>query len=150
MKKITINFDLDGCLVGLYDVPNWLDYLVNEDTTPYEIAEPLLRLSALARRLNALQRNGYRLAIISWLSKCGSDDYNERVTQVKTEWLASHLPSVNWDEIKIVPYGTPKHEVAEDCGFLFDDEIGNRDAWDMSSNGLAFDACEIMEMLKIL
>ena len=71
--NITINFDMDGTLNRFYDVPNWLDYLVNEDTTPYEIAEPLLRLSALARRLNTLQRNGYRLAVVSWLSKSGTD-----------------------------------------------------------------------------
>ena len=32
--KITINFDLDGCLVGLYDVPNWLEMLIAEDTAP--------------------------------------------------------------------------------------------------------------------
>ena len=147
---MTIYFDMDGTIANLYGVENWLDYLIAEDVFPYRNAKPMLRLCSLARVLNRLQREGYSLGVISWLSKCGSDDYNERVTQVKTEWLASHLPSVNWDEIKIVPYGTPKHEVAEDCGFLFDDEIGNRDAWDMSSNGLAFDACEIMEMLKIL
>ena len=147
---MTIYFDMDGTIANLYGVENWLDYLIAEDVFPYRNAKPMLRLCSLAKILNRLQREGYSLGVISWLSKCGSDDYNERVTQVKTEWLASHLPSVNWDEIKIVPYGTPKHEVAEDCGFLFDDEIGNRDAWDMSSNGLAFDACEIMEMLKIL
>ena len=147
---MTIYFDMDGTIANLYGVENWLDYLIAEDVFPYRNAKPMLRLCSLAKVLNRLQREGYSLGVISWLSKCGSDDYNERVTQVKTEWLASHLPSVNWDEIKIVPYGTPKHEVAEDCGFLFDDEIGNRDAWDMSSNGLAFDACEIMEMLKIL
>ena len=147
---MTIYFDMDGTIANLYGVENWLDYLIAEDVFPYRNAKPMLRLCSLAKVLNRLQREGYSLGVISWLSKCGSDDYNERVTQVKTEWLASHLPSVNWDEIKIVPYGTPKHEVAEDCGFLFDDEIGNRDAWDMSSNGLAFDACDIMEMLKIL
>ena len=147
---MTIYFDMDGTIANLYGVENWLDYLIAEDVFPYRNAKPMLRLCSLAKVLNRLQREGYSLGVISWLSKSGSDDYNERVTQIKTEWLASHLPSVNWDEIKIVPYGTPKHEVAEDCGFLFDDEIGNRDAWDMSSNGLAFDACEIMEMLKIL
>ena len=147
---MTIYFDMDGTIANLYGVENWLDYLIAEDVFPYRNAKPMLRLCSLAKILNRLQREGYSLGVISWLSKCGSDDYNERVTQVKTEWLASHLPSVMWDEIKIVPYGTPKHEVAEDCGFLFDDEIGNRDAWDMSSNGLAFDACDIMEMLKIL
>ena len=144
MKKITINFDLDGCLVGLYDVPNWLDYLVNEDTTPYEIAEPLLRLSALARRLNALQRNGYRLAIISWLSKCGSDEYNEEVTETKLDWLAEHLPSVRWDDIIIVPHGTPKElfcHTAEDV--LFDDEERNRNNW----TGRAYDVENILGIL---
>lgn len=147
---MTIYFDMDGTIANLYGVDNWLEYLIAEDVFPYRNAKPMLRLCSLAKVLNNLQRKGYNLGVISWLSKCGSEDYNERVTETKMEWLASHLPSVMWDEIKIVPYGTPKHEVAEDCGFLFDDEIGNRDAWDMSSNGLAFDACEIMEMLKIL
>lgn len=72
--KITINFDMDGTIADLYGVENWLEYLINEDTTPYAVAEPLLRLSALARRLNNLQRMGYELAIISWLSKSGSDE----------------------------------------------------------------------------
>ena len=70
MKKlnITINFDMDGTIADLYGVDNWLEYLINENPYPYANAEPLLRLSALARKLNALQRNGYDLAIISWLS----------------------------------------------------------------------------------
>ena len=142
--NITINFDMDGCLVGLYDVPNWLDYLVNEDTTPYEIAEPLLRLSALARRLNTLQKNGYRLAVVSWLSKSGSDAYNEEVTETKLDWLAEHLPSVRWDEIIIVPYGTPKEmfcHTAEDV--LFDDEEHNRNNW----TGKAYDVENILGVL---
>ena len=46
---IRINFDLDGTIANLYDVPNWLDYLIAEDTTPYAIAKPLLRLCTLAR-----------------------------------------------------------------------------------------------------
>lgn len=146
---MTIYFDMDGTIANLYGVDNWLEYLVAEDVFPYRNAKPMLRLCSLARVLNRLQREGYNLGVISWLSKSGSDDYNERVAEVKMEWLASHLPSVMWDEIKIVPYGTPKHEVADDCGFLFDDEIGNRDAWDMSSNGLAFDATKIMEMLRM-
>lgn len=28
--NITINFDLDGTLCGLYDVPNWLEMLIAE------------------------------------------------------------------------------------------------------------------------
>ena len=57
--NITINFDMDGTIADLYGVENWLDYLLNENTYPYEYAEPLLPLSVLARKLNALQKAGY-------------------------------------------------------------------------------------------
>ena len=105
---ITINFDMDGTIADLYGVENWLDYLIAENPFPYENACPLLRLSALARKLNVLQKQGYELAIISWLSKNGSDEYNAIVTEAKKAWLRKHLASVNWDAINIVPYGTPK------------------------------------------
>ena len=106
--NITINFDMDGTIADFYGVENWLDYLMEEDTHPYEVAEPLLRFNTLTRKLNSLQREGYKLAIISWLSKSGSKEYNEAVTEIKKAWLRKHLPSVNWDRITIVPYGTPK------------------------------------------
>ena len=147
MKKlnITINFDMDGTIADLYGVENWLDYLIAEDAFPYETAEPLLRLSALARRLNNLQKNGYNLAIISWLSKSGTDEYNAEVEAVKRAWLKKHLPSVKWDAIHIVPYGTPKQNFCENSlDILFDDEARNRENW----TGRAYDVNNIMEILK--
>ena len=143
--NITINFDMDGTIADLYGVEDWLTMLTAEDTTPYEDALPLLRLSALARRLNNLQRNGYDLAIISWLSKSGSEAYNEAVTAVKMAWLKKHLPSVNWDRITIVPYGTPKQNFCKNpLDILFDDEAKNRDNW----TGRAYDVQNIMEILR--
>lgn len=141
----TINFDMDGTVANLYGVQNWLEYLIAEDTTPYAVAEPLVRLSALAKRLNNLQKNGYRIAIISWLSKSGSKEYNEAVTAVKMAWLAEHLPSVRWDEIHIVPYGTPKQNYCH-CveDILFDDEERNRMNW----TGRAYAETAIFEVLK--
>ena len=143
--NITINFDMDGTIADLYGVENWLDYLIAGDVFPYENAEPLLRLSALARRLNNLQKNGYNLAVISWLSKSGTDEYNAEVEAVEREWLAKHLPSVQWDASDIDPYGTPKQNF---CGnpldILFDDEARNRENW----TGRAYDVNNIMEILK--
>ena len=147
MKKlnITINFDMDGTIADLYGVENWLAMLIAEDTTPYANAKPLLHLSALARKLNALQRNGYDLAVISWLSKSGSEEYNEAVTAVKMKWLAQHLPSVHWDRVTIVPYGTPKQNFCENpLDILFDDEERNRANW----TGRAYDVQNIMEILR--
>ena len=143
--NITINFDMDGTIADLYGVENWLEMLIAKDITPYAEALPLLRLSALARKLNALQRNGYNLAVISWLSKTGSAEYNEAVTAVKMAWLKKHLPSVNWDRITIVPYGTPKQMFCENpLDILFDDEERNRNNW----TGRAYDVQNIMEILK--
>lgn len=144
MMNREINFDLDGTLADLYGVDNWLDYLVNKDTTPYEIAKPLVNLSSLARVLNRLQRNGYRVCVISWLAKNSTKEYDKAATLAKLGWLAKHLPSVKWDEINIVAYGTPKQTLG--CGILFDDEEPNRTAW----NGVAYDVNNIIEILKNL
>ena len=143
--NITINFDMDGTIADFYGVENWLDYLMEEDTHPYAVAEPLLRFNTLARKLNALQKEGYKLAIISWLSKSGSDEYNAKVTEVKLDWLKKHLPSVAWDRITIVPYGTPKQNFCNNpLDILFDDEERNRNNW----TGRAYDVQNIMEILR--
>ena len=141
----TIFFDMDGTIADLYGVNNWLDYLLASDTLPYEVAKPLVKLNSLARILNRLQRNGYKIGIISWLSKSGSDEYNSAVAEVKKDWLRKHLASVKFDEIHIVNYGTPKQMFAKTANdILFDDEKPNRDNW----TGKAFDADEIIKILK--
>lgn len=142
-----IYFDLDGTIADLYGVEGWLDMLRAYDPTPYEMAKPLVRLATLARLLNRLQREGYTIGIISWLSKEPTPSYDEAVTNAKLEWLENHMPSVEWDEINIVPHGTPKHEVvANPYGILFDDEQKNRDEW----IGTAYNVNNIIEILKSL
>ena len=55
------------------------------------------------------------------------------------------MPSVEWDEIHIVAYGTPKESVVNfPEGILFDDEEKNRTAW----TGTAHDVHNIIEILK--
>jgi 5'(3')-deoxyribonucleotidase len=143
--NITINFDMDGTIADLYGVENWLAYLLAEDTTPYEVAKPLVRLATLARRLNTLQREGYNIAVITWLGKNATEDYNRAVTNAKLEWLARHLPTVHWDRVTVVPYGTPKENYCENpLDILFDDERQNRENW----TGRAYDVNNIIEILK--
>ena len=142
---MTIYFDMDGTIANFYGVENWLEYLLAEDAYPYRNAKPMLRFCSLAKVLNRLQREGYELGIISWLSKSGSPEYNERVTAVKMAWLAKHLPSVHWDRITIVPYGTPKENFCfSPADILFDDEERNRNNW----TGRAYDVQNIMEILR--
>ena len=142
-----IYFDMDGTIVNFYGVPNWLDALIASDPTPYKVAQPLINMNSLARLLNRLQAEGWHIGIVSWLSKIGTPAFNEVVTATKVEWLNRHLHSVNWDEVVIVPYGTPKHEVVEFFdGILFDDELRNRALW----TGRAYDVDNIINILKRL
>ena len=141
----TIFFDMDGTIADLYGVENWLDYLIASDALPYEIAKPLIRLNALARILNKLQKQGYKIGVISWLAKNSNTAYDEKVIKAKKGWLKKHLASVNFDEIHIVKYGTPKQTFAKtENDILFDDEEKNRNDW----TGKAFDVNEIIEILK--
>lgn len=139
---MTINFDMDGTIADLYNVPNWLDYLLKEDEYPYSAAAPMLNMSLLARLLNKLQNKGYEINVISWLSKNGTKEYDEKVTRAKKKWLTKHLKSVKFDNIYIVPYGTPKHTLSH--GILFDDEQRNRDDWGAG----AYNVDNIISVLK--
>ena len=140
MKEI--NFDMDGTIADLYGVCGWLDDIIAEDTRPYEQAKPLVNMNTLARVLNKKIANGYKVNVISWTAKNGSEEYNARVEEAKRKWLAVHLKSVRFSAVKVLPYGTPKQE--HGCGYLFDDEEQNRVAW----FGVAFDEKNIIEELK--
>lgn len=148
---MTIYLDLDGTVVNFYGVPNWLECLEAQDSTPYRVAKPLVNLSTLARYLNRLQARGYNIGIISWLSKSGTDKFNAEVAEVKREWLAKHLPSVQWDEIHIVPYGVPKSTCATcPASILFDDEQRNLNEWTANTHNMAYNADLLMEILRNL
>lgn len=137
-----INLDMDGTFVDLYGVDGWLESIIARDTRPYEVAEPLVNLSAFARVLNNKQKKGYQINVVTWTAKNAPVEYNTRVANAKIEWLAKRLPSVHFDNIFVVDYGTPKHEVAS--GYLFDDEEPNRNAW---GDG-AYDVKNLIEKIK--
>jgi 5'(3')-deoxyribonucleotidase len=136
---------MDGTIANLYGVENWLEMITNKNETPYKIAEPLVNMNSLARVLNRLQKKGHEIVIISWLARDSTPDYDKKVTEAKIEWLRKHLKSVNFNEIKIVRYGTDKNIVLKNPNdILFDDEIGNREKW----NGKAYDVTNIIETLR--
>lgn len=140
----TIWFDMDGTIADLYNVNNWLAMLRAYDATPYIQAKPMLNMSRLARLLHKAQARGWRVGIVSWLSKEPTASYDIEVTQAKASWLKKHLPSVKWDEIQIVAHGTPKQNFATSSyDILFDDEEKNRLTW----TGKAYEPNQIYEIL---
>lgn len=142
-----ICFDMDGTIADLYGVENWLEYIQNRDTKPYETAKVMVNMQVLARLLNKLQKKGYEVGIISWLAKSGTEEYNARTAEAKKAWLNKHLASVTFNFVEIVNYGTDKNVVLRNVDdILFDDEEHNRTTW----KGTAYNVDNIIEVLKRL
>lgn len=139
-------FDMDGTIANLYGVDGWLDDLEHYRTRPYDEAKVMHNMNTLAKKIHKAQSKGVKVGIISWLSKTATEDYNKAVEKAKRKWLKKHLKSVQFDEIHIVPYGTPKSEVATaPVCILFDDEERNRLEW---SKGKAYPPERIFEILE--
>ena len=124
-----IYFDMDGTLADFYGVDGWLDYIHNEDTTPYDCAAPLIDTSYLSVLLNQLKNIGYTLGIISWSAKDGTKEYNKAVRASKLKWIKKYFGSL-FDEFHVVKYGTSKNRVAKaKNAILFDDNADVRAKW---------------------
>lgn len=143
MKKIWL--DMDGTIADLYGVEGWLPMLRAYDPTPYAKAKPLVNMAILARLLNRRQREGFAICIISALSKDSLPAYDAKVMTAKKNWLKKHLPSVNFDEIRFVPYTFIKNDVNTGEDILFDDEARHLDAW----TGTAIHASNLLKNLRV-
>jgi len=139
-------FDMDGTIANLYGVENWLEMLIAHDETPYAIAKPIVNLSVLARLMNKVQRKGFEICIVSALSKDSTSEYDERVRNAKIKWLANHLKSVHFDEIRFVPYWYTKNDVNTGADILFDDEERHLKKW----TGTAVHASKMIETLRAI
>lgn len=138
--------DMDGTIADLYGVEGWLEDLISFNERPYREAKPLVRMCVLARLLNKVQKNGYEICVVTALSKNSTKEYDEKVIEAKKVWLRTHLKSVNFNEVRFVPYTFTKNDVNSGNDILFDDEERHLTAW----TGKAVHASEILNTLKSL
>lgn len=142
-------FDMDGTIADLYGVANWLDDLRNENTRPYDIAEPLYNMKELANVLAKCKANGWTICVTTWLAKDSSKEYKKAVTIAKKNWLIKHGFPV--DEIHCVQYGRTKADCTRKKGgfqVLIDDNKKVRDGWTLGTTVNA--EYDIMNFLKSL
>lgn len=133
-SRKTIVFDMDGTIADFYGVQGWLEYLQNEDTTPYEVARPLYDMEYLKALLIILKAQGWRVVVTTWLSKGGNKEYNNRTRNAKLEWLDKY--EFPYDEIHLVKYGTTKANCTRHIGgyqILVDDNEAIRRGWTLGA-----------------
>ena len=140
MNKILV-FDMDGTIADLYKVNGWLEDLRSFNPRPYNEAEPIYDMEILVDLLLALKSLGWKIVVISWLSKESTKAYDEMVRVAKRNWLARYnFPA---DEIHLVKYGTTKADCTRKLGgvqYLFDDNEQVRKGWNNHKNRFSFDA----------
>lgn len=132
MDNKTLVFDMDGTIADFYGVANWLDYLMNEDTTPYEVANPLYDMEYLGALLTILKKQGWKVVVTTWLAKGGTNEYNDRTRKAKLDWLEKYR--FPYDEIHLVKYGTTKANCTRKIGgyqILVDDNEKVRNGWNL-------------------
>jgi hypothetical protein len=126
----TLVFDMDGTIVDLYGVENWLADLRAFNPRPYRIAKPIYDTNALNAILLALKSLGWRIVVTSWLSLESTPEYDR---QVRFEKIASlDRMGFPYDEIHIVKYGTTKANCTRKLGgyqILVDDNADVRKGW---------------------
>lgn len=147
----TLVFDMDGTIADFYNVANWLDYLMEEDTTPYEVASPLYDMEYLNALLIILKRQGWKIVVTTWLSKGGTKEFNDRTRKAKIDWLEQY--NFPYDEIHLVKYGTTKANCTRKIGgyqILIDDNPQVRKGWNLGSTINAESENVLKELEKLI
>lgn len=130
----TLVFDMDGTLVDLYGVENWLADLRAYNPRPYQLAKPMYDIELLNAILLGLKSVGYRIAVTSWLSKESTPQYDTEVRLAKRESL--ERMNFPFDEIHLVKYGTTKANCTRHLGgfqILVDDNEQVRNGWTLGA-----------------
>lgn len=149
MEKALV-FDMDGTIANFYGVNGWLDDLQNENTRPYDIAEPIYNMEVLNAILDLFIAQGWRIIITTWLSKGATKAFEDATRVSKLQWLQKH--GFKYDEIHLVRYGTTKANCTRKLGgfqVLVDDNEQIRKGWHLGdtidANGNIID-----ELIKLL
>lgn len=126
----SINWDMDGTIASLYEVPDWLEKLRAEDPSPYLDAEPMCDMKELNEILEKLREAGWEINVITWLSMNSSEEYKDAVREAKKAWLQKW--GFVYDHFHGVQYGATKADSVRertDYGILIDDNAKVRDGW---------------------
>ena len=123
---MTIYFDMDGTLAGLFFVKGFSEMLKNGNMTPYKEARPLFNSEEMKEVIAELKNKGFEIGVISY----ADSEFLENATEVKKQWLEKFFPYAENENIHIVTKETPKTDFYKQGDILVDDAKKNREEWE--------------------
>jgi hypothetical protein len=121
---MTVWFDMDGTLAGLFFIKNFSERLAKGDTNVYIEARPLFDGITMKEIITGLKNRNIEIGIISYADA----HLLEKATKAKKDWLAKYFPYAT--KIHIVTKDTPKETYYNNGDVLVDDAKANREAWE--------------------
>lgn len=140
----TIWFDMDGTIADFYSVENWLDKILNNDTSPYADAAPMYDMTEISTLINHIKEKGYDIGIISYVSKKADAEMCINTAEVKRDWIKNYFPFVRNEMVHIARHSVPKNRFGKKGDILVDDELKNRLDW--RENGYSFSSIKELAM----
>lgn len=134
MASKVIYFDMDGTLAELYSVDNVFKKLDTFDVSPYVEAKPI---DKYINMLKEYKNNGYKIIILSCLSKITNDGYDRQTVNAKGLWLDKYVGRKYIDERIFIPYTKNKSTYVYKKGILIDDDINVCNNWSMGKSIVA-------------
>lgn len=128
---------------------DWSHRLDISDATVYRDAAPMIDMTVFTSLLHILRTKGYRVVVLTWLSKNADPDFHKNICIQKRQWLDRYgIPA---DDVIMMDYGMDKHQALmtkypDARTVLFDDDARVRDSW---KSGMTVDpvTCDINAVL---
>lgn len=133
-KRQVVYLDMDGTIFNLYEQENWLERLRNEDPLVFSgdnriITEERLRIF--------FPESEYDVRILSMTPLNVSNEYCEKVIEMKNAWLDAYFPSISKRIYR--KYGHNKNLRNSKNAILIDDSEPIRKSW----KGIAINPAEL-------
>ncbi len=133
-KRQVVYLDMDGTIFNLYEQENWLERLRNEDPLVFSGDNRLITEERLRIYFPA---DEYDVRILSMTPLNVSNEYCEKVIEMKNAWLDAYFPSISKRIYR--KYGHNKNLRNSKNAILIDDSEPIRKSW----KGIAINPAEL-------